>query len=94
MMRTREQLFKRLEVAEAMCAFISQHSGGIEELRTRLEKVEAELAAARKVVANGTEQLSRAEKEKGAIRAEADMLRKEKEVLEGQVSEAGRRISS
>ena len=51
--------------------------------------MEAELAAARKAVADGTEQLSRAEEEKGAIRAEADMLRKEKEVLEGQVSEAG-----
>ena len=89
MMRTREQLFKRLEVAEAMRAFISQHRGGIEEPRTRLEKVEAELAAARKAVADGTEQLSRAEEEKVAIRAEADMLRKEKEVLEGQVSEAG-----
>ena len=89
MMRTREQLFKRLEVAEAMRAFISQHPDGIEELRTRLEKVEAELATDRKAVADETEQLSRAEEEKGAIRAEADMLRKEKEVLKGQVSEAG-----
>ena len=88
-MRTREQLFKRLEVAEAMRAFISQHPDGIEELRTRLEKVEAELATDRKAVADETEQLSRAEEEKGAIRAEADMLRKEKEVLKGQVSEAG-----
>ncbi|RVW17825.1 hypothetical protein CK203_078652 [Vitis vinifera] len=59
MMCTREQLFKRLELVEAMHAFISQHPGGIEELRAKLEKVEAELAAARKAVADGTEQLGR-----------------------------------
>ena len=44
-MHTHEQLFKRLEVAEAMYAFISHHPGGIEELHSQLEKVEAELAA-------------------------------------------------
>ena len=46
MMRTREQLFERLKVAEAMRAFISQHPGGIDKLRIQLEKVEAELASA------------------------------------------------
>ena len=46
MMHTREQLFKRLEVAEAMRAFISHHPGGIEELLSRLEKVEAKLVVA------------------------------------------------
>ena len=72
MMHTREQLFKLLEVAKAMRAFISHHLGGIEELRSRLEKVEAELVAAQKVVADEAEQLSQAEEEKGAVRAEAD----------------------
>ncbi|RVW75676.1 hypothetical protein CK203_055230 [Vitis vinifera] len=33
MMRTREQLFKWLEVAKAMWAFISHHPSGIEEMR-------------------------------------------------------------
>ncbi|RVW63610.1 hypothetical protein CK203_057392 [Vitis vinifera] len=55
---TREQLFKWLEEAEAMRAFISQHPGDIEKLCTRLEKVEAKLTAARKAVADGTEQLA------------------------------------
>ena len=87
-MRTREQLFKRLEVVEAMRAFISQYPGGIEELRARLEKVETELAAAQKAVADGTEQLSRVEEEKEATRAETDILKKEKQALEGQVNEA------
>ena len=46
MMRTREQLFKRLQVAEVVRAFISQHPSGVKELRTQLKKVEAELASA------------------------------------------------
>ena len=85
MMHMGEQLFKRLEVAEAMRAFISHHSGGIEELRLRLEKVEAELAAAQKAVVDGAEKLSRAEEEKEVFWAEADMLKGEKEALESQV---------
>ena len=55
MMHTCEQLFKRLEVAEAMRAFISHHPSGVEEMRSRLEKAEAELAATQKAVANGAE---------------------------------------
>ena len=54
MMHTCEQLFKRLEVAEAILTFISHHPSGVKELRSRLEKVEAELAAAQKAVADGT----------------------------------------
>ena len=46
MMHTHAQLFKRLEVAEAMRAFISHHPGGIEEMRLKLEMVEDDLAAA------------------------------------------------
>ena len=72
-----------------MRVFISQHPGGVEELRAQLKKVEAELATARKAVADGSEQLCRVEGEKEVIRAEADILKREKEALEGQVSEAG-----
>ena len=85
MMHTREQLFKWMEVAEAMRAFISHHPGDIEELRSRLEKVEAELATVKKAGMDGAKKLSRAKKEKGVIRAEADTLKEEKEALEGQV---------
>ncbi|RVW19489.1 hypothetical protein CK203_116505 [Vitis vinifera] len=72
---TREQLFKWLEVAEAMRAFISYHPGGIEEMRSRLERVEADLATAQKAVADGAEMIKLAEEEKGAIRVEADQLK-------------------
>ena len=86
MMRTCEQLFKWLEVAEAMRAFISHHPGGIEEMRSLLERVEADLATAQKAVADGAEMIKLAEEEKGAIRVEADQLKEEKEALEGQVN--------
>ena len=86
MMHTCEQLFKRLEVAEVARAFISHHPSGIEKLHSRLEKVEAELAVAQKAIEDGAEKLSRAEEEKGVIRAEADMLKKEKEALADQVN--------
>ena len=52
MMRQRAQLFKRLEVVEAMRAFISHHLGDIEVLRAKLERVEADLVAAQKAVAD------------------------------------------
>ena len=55
-----------------MRAFISYHPGGIEEMSSKLERVEADLATAQKAVADGIEMLRLAEGEKGAIRAEAD----------------------
>ena len=76
MMRLREQLFERLRVAEAMRAFISQHPGGIDKLRIQLEKIEAELASARKAASDGAERLCQVEEEREAIWAEADSLRK------------------
>ena len=85
MMHMREQLFKQLEVAEAMRAFISHHLGDVEEMRSRLKKVEAELATAQKVVADGAEKLSQAEEEKGAVRAKVNLLKREKGALEGQI---------
>ena len=65
-----------------MRAFISYHPGDIEEMRSKLERVEADLAAAQKVVADGAEMLKLDEGEKGVIRVEADQLKEEKEVLE------------
>ena len=76
MMRSREQLFERLKVAEAMRAYISQHPGDVCELRAQLEKVEAELASARKAASDGAERLCQVEEEREAIWAEADSLRK------------------
>ncbi|RVW72062.1 hypothetical protein CK203_054799 [Vitis vinifera] len=64
-LETAEVLFKRLEVAEVVRAFISHHPSGIEKLRSRLEKVKAELAVAQKAIADGAEKLSRAEEERG-----------------------------
>lgn len=89
MMRTREQLFNLLKMAEVMHAFISQHPGGVEELRAQLEKVEAKLVTAWKAAVDGSEQLCLVEGEKEVIRAKADILKKTKEALESQVHEVG-----
>ena len=50
-----------------MRAFISQHPGGVEELRAQLEKVEAELASERKAVSDETKQLCQVEGERKVI---------------------------
>ena len=63
MMRTRAQLFKRLEVAEAMRAFISHHPSDIKEMRSKLERVEIDLVAAQKVMADKAEKLKLAKRE-------------------------------
>ena len=52
-----------------MHAFISHHPGGIEEIRSRLERVEVDLATAQKAVADGAKKLKMVEEEKGVIRA-------------------------
>lgn len=67
MMQQRAQLFKRLEVAEAMRVFISHHPGNIEELYAKLEREETNLAATQKVVADGIETLKLVKEEKRVI---------------------------
>ena len=46
LMRQRTLLFERLEVAEALRAFITHRVGSGEELYIKLEQVEGDLAAA------------------------------------------------
>lgn len=50
-------LFERLKVAKAMQSFVSHRLGGSEDLRSRLERSEAGLAAAQKVTTEGAEAL-------------------------------------
>lgn len=61
MMWQHAQLFKWLEVAEAMRTFISHHPNDIEEMHSKLERVEADLATAQKAVVDGAEMLRLAE---------------------------------
>ena len=67
-----------------MRAFISHHLGGIEEMCSKLERVEMDLTATQKAVADETEILKLAERDKGAIRAEADRLKEEREAMEAE----------
>ena len=76
-MRQRALLFERLEVAEALRAFITHRVGSGEELYIKLEQVEGDLAAAQKVIVEGVEALKLVEVEKESVHAEADWLREE-----------------
>lgn len=71
-----------------MRAFISNHQGGFEEMRSKLERVKADLAAGQKAVADGIEMLRLVEGEKGAIRAKTDRLKEKGEALEAKYKEA------
>lgn len=64
--------FERLDVAEAMRTFISHGMSDSEELRTKLERVENDLAVAQKATVKGAEALKLVEGEKEVICAEAD----------------------
>ncbi|RVW53136.1 hypothetical protein CK203_080644 [Vitis vinifera] len=81
MMRQRTQLFKRLEVAEAMQAFISHRLGGREELCAKLERVKVDLVAAQKAVVDRTETLKLVEGGKGMIYSEAERLKEKGEAM-------------
>ena len=65
-----------------MWAFISHHLGSNEELRTKLERVEADLVVAYKVVADGVEALKLVEGEKEVVRVEADQLKEKGDAME------------
>lgn len=93
MMRQRTQLFKLLEVAEAMQAFISHRLGDREELCAKLEQVKADLAAAQKAVADRAETLKLVEGEKGTICAEVDWLKEKGEAMEAKYKGAEQKNS-
>lgn len=67
-------LFKRLEVAEAMKAFITQRMDRSEELHSKLKLAESKLAIARKVVDERAESLRKVEEERETVNAEARRL--------------------
>lgn len=73
-MRQRALLFKRLEAAKAMKAYISHNMNDSEKLHAKLKIVEGELAAARKIIDEGVGLLKKAEEGKEAIKSEAHWL--------------------
>lgn len=82
LMRQHTLLFKQLEVAEAMRAYIAQHIDDSEDLSFKLKLVESELTAARKAVGEGVKSLRMAEWERETTNAEARRLREKGEVSE------------
>lgn len=64
MMQQCALLFEQLKVAEAMQFFISHCLGGSEDLCSRLERSDVDLAIAQKAATEGAEALKKAEEEK------------------------------
>lgn len=81
-------LFKLLEAAETMRAYITHNMDDSEELRARLKSLGAELAAARKIVDEGAELLRNEENGREAVEAEARWLAKERDVMEARHKKA------
>lgn len=88
LIRQRDILFKRLEVAESMRAFISHRMSSIEELYAKLEQVKSDLVAAQKAATDGAEALKMAEGEKEAAQAKAERMKRESEATEAKCQEA------
>lgn len=71
-----------------MRAFITQLMSGTEELYARLERVESDLVAAQKAVADGVEALKPVEEEKEAICAESEQLKERGKAAKAKRKEA------
>lgn len=78
-MRQNAQLFKQLEAAKTMRAYIAHNMDGKEELQVGLEAADGELAVAQKVIDEGVKLLKKTENVKEAVKAEARRLVKEKD---------------
>lgn len=79
-------LFKRLEVVEAMRAFITQQMDN-SELRSKLKLAESELVAAWKAIDEVVESLRMTKEEREATNAKARQLKEEGKTIEAKCKE-------
>ena len=91
-MRQRSSLLKRLEVAESMLAFLTRQIDNNEELRVQLVRVESELIAVRKVIADAKKLLKELEEMMEATKVEACQNEKENEAAEAKCKDADQEI--
>lgn len=82
LMRQRALLFKWLEVAETMRAYIAHNIDDNEELQAKMETVEGKLVVTRQIIDEEVELLRKAEEGKEVAEAEARRLAEEKKVME------------
>nr|CAN68572.1 hypothetical protein VITISV_023885 [Vitis vinifera] len=92
LMRQRSSLLKRLEVAESMLAFLTRQIDNNEELRVQLVRVESELIAVRKVIADAKKLLKELEEMMEATKVEACQNEKENEAAEAKCKDADQEI--
>ena len=93
MVRQRTLLFVRLKVVKAMQSFISYRLGGSEDLRSRLERSETDLAAAQKAATEGVEALKKAGEKKEVFQVVVNKLKNEGEVAKAKLKKAEQETS-
>ena len=84
-----------MEAVETIRAYIAHNMDSSEELRAKLKSVEGELAAARKIVDEGSTLLRNIENGREATKAKARRLAEEKNVIEAKhtkVEEKNKRL--
>lgn len=88
MVQQRELFSDLLRVVDHMKAFVSHRMGGEEELRSRLEQSEANLAAAQKIAAENAEALRRSQEDKEALQIELEEAKNQEKAIETRLNEA------
>lgn len=88
MVQQRELFSDLLRVVDHMKAFVSYRMGGEEELRSRLEQSEANLAAAQKIAAENAEALRRSQEDKEALQIELEEAKNREKAIETRLNEA------
>lgn len=89
LMMQRDLLFKLMEVAKSMWAFLTQRLDSNKELHAQLENAESGLDAAQIAIVDVGRLLKEAKEEREAMKAEACWMKEEKEVVEAKCKETG-----
>ncbi|XP_034708908.1 uncharacterized protein LOC117931950 [Vitis riparia] len=88
MVQQRDIFSDLLQTADYMKAFVSQRMSGEEELRSRLEQVEASLSAARRASEESAEALKKSQDDNEALRIELAEAKRREEATEARLHEA------
>lgn len=88
MVQQRELFSDLLRIVDHMKVFVSHHMGGKEELRSRLEQSEANLAAAQKITAENAEALRRSQEDKEALQIELEEAKNREKAIGTRLNEA------
>ena len=88
MVRQHDLFIDLLRIFDHMKAFVSQHMGGEEELRSRLERAEASLSVARRAFEESPEALKKSNEDNEALRIELAEAKSREEFTDARLHEA------